>query len=104
MLHIISGFTAKSLLTRLCLQIRILQIEEIHLGEQGGEEDESSLNIICTALEKVTKSFELTEKMRGLIENLWFIYIRLESAWCFQEEETTPDPRQKKPGNAEEHI
>lgn len=86
MLHIISGFTAKSLLTPLCLQIRILQIEEIQLGEWGWEKYESSLNIICTAPEKVTKSFELTEKMRKLIENSWFIYIRLESSSCFQEQ------------------
>lgn len=32
MLHIISGFTAKSLLTPACLQIRILQIRGIQLG------------------------------------------------------------------------
>lgn len=36
---------------------------------------------------KVTKSFELTEKMRKLIENSWFIYIRLESSSCFQEQD-----------------
>ncbi len=70
MLHIISDFTAKSLLTPLCLQIRILQIERIQLGEWGWEKYESGLNIICTAPEKVTKSFELTEKMRKLIEKL----------------------------------
>lgn len=76
MLHIISGFTAKSLLTPACLQIRILQIRRIQLGGRGREEDESGLNIVCTAPENVTKSFELTEKMRKLIASSWFIYTR----------------------------
>lgn len=74
MLHIISGFTAESLLTPACLQIRILQIRGIQLGGQGREEYESGLNIVCTAPENVTKSFELTEKMRKLIASAWFIY------------------------------
>lgn len=109
MLHIISDFTAKSLLTPLCLQIRILQIRGIQLGEWGWEKYESSLNIICIASEKVTKSVELTEKMRKLIAKSWFIYIRLESSSCFQEQDvpftnTTPYPMQKKAGNAEVHI
>lgn len=83
MLHIISGFTAKSLLTPACLQIRILQIRGIQrggrgarIGGWGGWGDESGLNIICTAPENVTKSFELTEKMRKLIASSWFIYTR----------------------------
>lgn len=76
MLHIISGFTAKSLLTPACLQIRILQIRGIQLGGRGRVEDESGLNIACTAPENVTKSFELTEKMRKLIASSWFIYTR----------------------------
>lgn len=52
MLHVISDFAAKSLLTQLCLQIRILQIGDIQLGEWGRDKYESSLNIICTAPEK----------------------------------------------------
>lgn len=109
MLHIISDFTAKSLLTPPCLQIRILQIRRIQLGEWGWEKYERSLNIICTAPEKVTKLFELTEYMRKQIANPWFIYISLESSSCFQEQDvpstnTTPYPTQKKAGNAEVHI
>lgn len=109
MLHIISDFTAKSLLTLPCLRIRILQIRGIQLGEWGWEEYESSLNIICGAPEKVTKSFELTEKMRKLIATSWFIYIRLESSRCFQEPDVpftnkAAYPMQKKAGNAEVHI
>lgn len=76
MLHIISGFTAKSLLTPACLQIRILQIRGIQLGGWGRDKHESGLHIACTAPENVTKSLELTEKTRKLIASSWFIYTR----------------------------
>lgn len=56
---------------------------------------------------KVTKSFELTEKTRKLIEISWLIYVRLESSSRFQEQDvpsTNTTLCRKRAGNTEVHI